>query len=332
MRRLPLVVPVVIVVASSALVFVFVLDDGDEKASHFGGIPVAAAAVRTEGTALRSGFSVARGTALVGEPFPNTVVFLGTHNGVPIPDPGWSANLLVTGDPRRVMSAYRDQAITAGFAMEPARCGYDDRDGARLYSCEMAGSGNSPDDHRSLWIWLMRGDAPFGAMSHMKIDYHGNEATSRIAGSPESGVHAPTPGPSSPPLPTNWEQLARPGDFVFGESAKAPLSYMPPAFKVQPGSEVAAPIGPAGPCCTYDWAVILRVTGDPAEIAGAYRAQLNARSKTFGKVGTVVESAPVKGTTMYEFIADYTGGWDYYFEVMHGPHGNWMRVRAEAQT
>jgi hypothetical protein len=281
---------------------------------------------------MGNGFSVAPGTALIGAVFPNSVVSLGTYNGVPIPNPGWSADLLVTGDPREAMAAYRDQAISAGFSMEPARCGREDAGETGFYSCEANGSSNTTEDRRAVTIWIMRGKAPFGAMSHMKIQYSGDYAGIPIDGSTEPNTEPQVRGPSPSPVPTNWEPLAQPGDFVFGDSAKAPLTFMAPPFTVEPGSELAAPIGPSGTYGSYDWTAVLNVTGDPAQVANAYRAQLDARSRTFGTVGTVVESRPATGVTSLEFGADNPGAWDYRFEILHGPNGSWMRVRAGAQT
>lgn len=324
MRRW-VVVTVVAVVASVALVGVLlVIDNGDESGSTFGGIPVADAAVRTAGTELPNGFTVAKGSALVGDVFPNSVEFLGTYNGVPVPNPGWSANLLVTGDPRRVIAEYRDQATAAGLSMDEARCGPQGEGASSFYSCETRGA--------NLSIWIMRGHAPFGTMSHMMIAYSGDDTTTSIDRSPQRGTVAQISGPSPPPVPTNWESLAQPGDFMYGDSPKAPLNFMAPPFKIEPGSELAAPVGPAGTWGTYDWIAALRVTGDPAQIAQAYQAQLAARPKTFGTVGKVIQSQPAPGTIMYEFGADNLGAWDYRIEVLHGPHGDWMRIRAGAQT
>jgi hypothetical protein len=325
-RRWIFVTLVAVVVASAALVGVFVVTDSDGgSARQFGGIPVAAGVVRSEGTELPNGFSVAKGSALIGDVFPNSVVFLGTYKGVPIPNPGWSAVLLVTGDPRQVMADYRRQAIEAGLAIDAGSCGFDDNERGGVYRCEAAGVPR-------VSIWIMRGEAPFGAMSHMVIAYSGDEASTSSDRSSPHGTVPPISGPPPPPVPTRWEQLARPGDFVFGDSPKAPLSYMAPPFRVEPGSEVAAPIAPLGTYGSYDWTAILHVTGDPAQVADEYRTQLNARSKTFGTVGEVIKSQPVAGTTMYEFGADNLGAWDYRFEVLDGPHGSWMRVRAGAQT
>lgn len=298
--------------------------------ASFGGIPSESAALQPAGTNLGNGFSVAKGTALVGDVFPIPVVY--PYRGEPIIDRGWRAILLVKGDPRKVMVSYRAQASAAGMELRSAAtlCDFD-RTNTKAYECFAAGVNDSPDDPRRVSLSLRRGPGLFGPMSHLTIVYNDPD--------PPGGVFldstlstAATPGPEPPPVPNEWGRLARPGDFLFGDSYKPPGGWVPPPLKVEPDSTAAAAVGPAGNAGSSDWRSVLRVTGDPRKIVSAYRRQLRLRARTFGNLSRTVTTHPYPGTTMYEFSTQLVGGWDHHIEIVHRSRGDWMLVSAYAQT
>lgn len=72
------------------------------------GIPVLKSALSPAGTDLGSGFEVPAGTVLVGATVPNEIVVV--HRGRPIEDRGWTAWMLMSGDPRHALDSVVRQA------------------------------------------------------------------------------------------------------------------------------------------------------------------------------------------------------------------------------
>ncbi|MEX1009255.1 MAG: hypothetical protein WD271_15645 [Acidimicrobiia bacterium] len=300
--------------------------------ARFGGIPVDAAALQPVGTKLGNGFSVAAGTALVGDVFPIPIVY---HQAEPIIDRGWRAILLVTGDPRTVMASYQRQARAAGMELHfppPTLCAFN-RISTEIYECFAMGADDSTNDSRRVTFSLMRGPGLYGPMSHLTIVYNDPDQPNGVFLDSTLPTDA-QPGPEPPAVPRDWERLARPGDFLFGDSYKALSGFVAPPLKVEPGSTAAAPVGPAvnGFAGSYDWVAVLRVTDDPGKIVTAYRRQLRSKQRRFGNLSPTVMTRPQAGTTVYQFSTERAGGWNHFVEIVHRSRGDWMLVGASAQT
>jgi hypothetical protein len=212
-------------------------------------------------------------------------------------------------------------------------CDYQSAGKLVLYGCVASGAIDSTDQPRSIQFELLRGESQYGPVSHLLITYN-DPGTARLAAGYRSVPMAQaSPGPNPPSVPEHWPALAVPGDFAFGDSTTGPGGFGASPFTVEPGSTVAAPVGPAGfHTGLYDWAIVLRVAGNPRDVAGAYRKQLASHGR-FGTVSDALDvSHPQPNTTVYRFDAESLGDADHHFEIMHRANSDWMLVHAYAQT
>jgi hypothetical protein len=330
----------VIAIAAGSLIIMSLIDE--PQAYTYGPIPAEASALRHAGATLGNGFSVAEGSALVGEVFtyPPGTTSNAPYGSAPIVDRGWRAVLLVVSDPRAVLRRYAAQAVAVGLGPEGLTLGCSDR---TVYEC-YGGRSFTDDDPRSVSLALTRGSTEFGAVSHLLIDYHelSRPPAGRDSQSPRGEVDL---SDVPPPVPKTWDPLAGVGESMFaGADVPYASSAPPPPLRVEPGSQLVAPVSFTS---SLDWRAVLRVTGDPVAVARAYRRQLldvQASSRQRGDhsvtVGEVQASESADGRELHSVGAESIGTWDYHIEIMHVVVGarefltadtTWMLVTAGGQ-
>lgn len=222
--------------------------DGPEE-TRVAGIPVLEGATSGPGTELGAGFTVAEGSVLVGTTFPAV--------DEPVPNPGFSALLLVTGSFQEVFDAYRRQAAELGVQVRPGNAE------TRQFCWEVSGaftcggSGNITSDVAGPTVSMtadrgpQRGDRP--PVSHLLLGYED-------AGPGEPGPPVTPrrwqPEPGVPPLPDGWPELAEEGEAYGPGKGQEPL-------RVPEGTELVAPPATPTPRCFGGSTVVLRTEEDP---------------------------------------------------------------------
>lgn len=261
-------------------------------------------------------------TRLVGTTFPNGVIY--PSREAPYVDHGWNAVLLVEGDPRTVMAAYRRQAAAAGIAFvsrgnRSTMCELESE--TDLYTCEAFGS--SLDRSRSMQIDVVRGRPGYGPVSHAVLHYSDRnlpgEGTS-------SAVPEPTVprGPKPPPVPHKWPARAAIGHLMI------PGYLGPVSLIVEAGSAVVAPVAPESVTTGhFAWRVVLRISGSPQGVAEAYLRQLEGLHTVGGYVSPeVAVSTDDAGRTVYRISGETLGGDSHSISIVDGPRGEWMILSA----
>lgn len=229
------------------------------------GIPVGAEATRAAGHPLGNGFTVAPGTALLGEAFPYVNPFTDRMAG-------WDAYLVVTGDPLRVMASYRDQAEAAGIPLAPSNVVPSEdpirgtptycTDSPELgYLCSATGKVSTERASRLIAVEIHRGHNP--PASWALVSYR--EVT------PTSETQTPAPpyalGTSAPELPNKWPRLSGPGARIrpfVGDSSTE--------LRIEPGSRAIAHVMVSQGGTPQ---VLLAIDGDPDEVAKRYKEQFD---------------------------------------------------------
>lgn len=264
------------------------------------GVPVLEGAIKGPGTPLGDGFTVARGTGLIGAVFPSDTAGR-SDSGLRIADRGWRAMLLATGDPDAIMAAYSEQAAAVGLPLAPDHAGPPCLLFLDLLACTMAARIGTPQDGRAVRIVLHRrpstgereglgltaivmGEVEAPPVSHMTISY--SESGEGGRGVPTSTTPTTTlydlpppvlreldrrkiDDPSSIELPRQWPPLVRSDALLRGGGAGAGQV----TATVEPGSLLAAPTGVTPECTFETWAAVLWVTGEPRAVVAAYRRQ-----------------------------------------------------------
>jgi hypothetical protein len=247
------------------------------------GIPVLEGATRPSGTRLGNGFTVAPGSVLLGDVFP---VGIGVNQGEA---DGWTAHLLVTGDPREVLRHYQQEATEAGLFLNPASfsvvpptgqrqrvfCGEDAVEG---YTCGAFAFARSGTRTRSFRLWLRR-QARVAGVPPVPQSF------ATLAFSTAGGGPQPTEplaevelGPSPPPLPTGWPPLPGPGGWIPttpggypGQPGGAVPAGEVSRIQVEAGSRVVAPALADIDCTGVGLRALLRIEGDARNVLSAYR-------------------------------------------------------------
>jgi hypothetical protein len=215
------------------------------------GIPVLEGSTWGPGTRLGAGFTVARGSVLVGATFP--------ANDRPVPDSGFTALLLITGPFSEVFDAYRRQAADIGVDVRPgnaelrAFCWRDEV--VKADTC--AGSGNITSEvvGPTVSLTAYRGPAVGhrAPLSHLVLTY--DDAG---PGEPAAPIRLRRREPSGadPPLPTRWPPLP-----PAGQVYEAPLAQVP--LRVPEGAQLVS--HPTESTCGGSIAV-LRTDRDPRAV------------------------------------------------------------------
>jgi hypothetical protein len=268
-------------VAWSSLLTLLVLtgctDDSNAPTATItiGGIPVLEGATRPPGTRLANGFTVPRGTALIGDVFPigagvpesiavgagvdaNSQSTLGTR--------GWRGYLLVHGDPGDVVRHFQREAAQGGLTLQPgsrgnspAFCGFDSE--TREYGCGARATLRRGLSTRVFWVSVRRwtrtryGPAP---LSYAVVSYEENkQPVDPVLDNPSTEL-----GPPAPPLPNTWPPLPQPGELV-----------PPDDIKIESASRVVAPAMVDTSCIYHSSLLMLRIDGDPETVIKAYQSQ-----------------------------------------------------------
>jgi hypothetical protein len=227
------------------------------------GAPVVASAITRPGGKLPDGFTVPPGTVMLGPVMPTGVQTV--FNGVPVPERGWQATLLVTGDPYDVLDHARREAARAGMPASlilPSSCNTDPT--TETFECgfdaHSPGNFEYPKRGASLGASITRraGTAKLPPVSHLVLRY------SRVEGTPNPAP-APTPPPMErtmkpPPFPDHWPALLQPGDPTSRGSD----------IKIERGTRMVGP-----PIAAFrGTAAVFEVVGDPQVVIDRYTKQL----------------------------------------------------------
>lgn len=254
------------------------------------------------GTELGDGLVVAEGSRLLADPFPTPRPPSTAGGG----RRGWTAQILVTGDPDRVLAAYGTQAHRLGLPVPSWRCdrsGSPDDDVATVM-CN-AWSGDSKQG-RTLGLRYLRAGRATGRAprSHLliSVDTEGAAAPGVGSGAPDVGDAVPLP----------WGTLATVGQ------AFEPGTYNNPGMAVAPGSSLVGP--PDQPSVT-DLRAILRVDGHLATVIDAYKREGNSVDATHRRLDlgdvTVDEYYWTNGDT-YTLTSYQRPGRPTWLVVEHG--------------
>jgi hypothetical protein len=264
-RRVLAAIAALAVGVSGLVVAIIVLADGDSDRSGAGGL-------FGPGTAIGDGFTVAEGATLLGSRFPEvSSIYRGT------PRLGWSAVLLVDGDPGQVLRAYVAQSEAQGMRTQILG-GACFRTG-RLIQCTLsreAGPLDAPAGHR-LYVKLLRSQSgvPGPFASHLLLQYEqwGDPSLlpqETVTSTPD--VSDPVAGVSFGPPPQ------QPGRATTGEPIIDPR-YGPRdrgVITVEDGSQLLAPPAPEV-CTTGGYQGVFRVTGDPRDVVERYAQQFTEK-------------------------------------------------------
>jgi hypothetical protein len=259
------------------------------------GAPVVMSAVTRPGGELPDEFTVPPGTVLLGRVLPTGVKTV--FNQVPVPERGWEATFLVTGDPYAVLDHVRADAARAGMPASLNLASCDTNPTAKVFECSInahsAGYFEYPKRGAGVGATLTRraGTPKQPPESHLVLTY------SKVEGTPTPGP-APAPPPMErtekpPPFPDHWPALLQPGDPVFRGSD----------IEVERGTRMVGP-----PIAAFRGTdAVFEVLGDPQRVVDRYAKQLERAD--FAPVRPPF-SDPVPGTgpsvRMYE-IGDGTG-------------------------
>src|SRR4051812_20925048 len=226
------------------------------------------------GTKLPDGFTVAPGSVLLGPVLRTSA--LDQVGGVPIPEHGWRAVFLVSGDPYQVLDHVRADAARVGIRSEPVTCTtYPD---PGTFRCEGGGaSGNSFGTPRSgarFIVTFERHRARKGVppASHLLLGYSRIDSTA-----PATPVPAPTPSApteKAPPFPADWPALLEVGDRIPAPALSSPINNR--KLVVEPGMRAVGPIVPFNACGTGGFVGVFEVTGDPRRVIDGYARQFGA--------------------------------------------------------
>jgi hypothetical protein len=245
-------------------------------------LPAREDAVHGPGTELGDGFEVPEGARLVGRVFPD-----------PQDAHGWSATLLLDGDPMAVYNSLTAQARAAGFGDFPwagTSCWYSGFDNAQGEPVERDASAVSPGQRAESvschGVDRIPGGESFSGV--MVSGYRGRDDDAYVshlvitrAGPPpgesrghETAEHPPPGAEVAPPdEPVTLADVGEPFAFFSPYVSKDGTST--PVLHVEQGSELVAP--PAhDPLGFNGFRGVLRVTqgGDAVELVDAYSAQL----------------------------------------------------------
>lgn len=214
---------------------------------------------------------------LLGTVFPSASFV--SYRGQAIEDRGWFAELLVTGDPVKVLQRYQTQAAAVGIptradaatACLPRGIGdlvdcyvYDSEDGAAVF-------------RRGLSMNLRRGSTPH-ATSNLTVRYEDPVPAFGDESLHQSPDFHPAPGFTDDvpmvPLPEKWPSLPSEGErfggrFIPGE----------PGVRLVRGSELVAP--PLESECA-GFKAVLRVWSKPRKVVAEYTKQYVKQFETGG--------------------------------------------------
>lgn len=280
-------------------------------------IPVDPATAQGPGTPLGNGFTVADGSVLLAGPLPAAVGLI--YEGEPVPVEGWAAHLVIAGDPRPVMDAYRSQAEAAGFEVTSAddvaisqspatpicRVEYGEQ------ICAIAGYDRSDPDRRFSAFFVRRpanGRVP--ATSSLDLAYRVEPIPDREEFDPIPERSPPNPlGTSIAPVATDWPPLPAAGD-PFAEGYEA--SGIEP-FLLEAGSRLAGAPGPSD-CTNEAYRAILTIDGDAQDLFEAYTAQADRHSG--GLAGEIARTQATDRGLITTYLAG-GGGADSYALLLY---------------
>jgi hypothetical protein len=248
---------------------------GSDAVSTLGGAPVVTDATTAAGGRLPDGFSVPDGTVLLGAVEPTGPTR--SVNGVIVPERGWRALLLVTGDPYDVLDEIRAQAARTGMpgSLMP-RCEANTH--LRWFECEVdaysPGFFEDPARGAGFFARLTRGpgNAELGPMSHLLLSFSEIQpATPRQPEEPPAPMDRTEP---VPPFPVDWPPPLQPGD-PFG-------TIRMETWLIEEGTRLVGPPSYTAVCATGGFDAVFEVTGDAKRVVDGYARQFEARS--FGPV------------------------------------------------
>lgn len=233
-----------------------------ERVVHIDGVELLEGTTSGAGSKLRDGLVVVRGSRLLADPFP--------AQSSPGPsgveqDRGWAAQILVTGDPARVLAAYARQARRLDLPVPHVSCEQRSRPDTGedpAFSC--LGASADQENQRTFQMhyeWSGRSPGR-GPLSHLEITYQNPVGASRAPGH-GSGTEV-------------GEVRLEVGDASF--LPWGPLLTVGQAFEPgtgnNPGMAVAEGSRLVGPPGTRQ--AILRVDGDLKTVVRSYLREGNS--------------------------------------------------------
>jgi hypothetical protein len=275
-------------------------------------IPVLAEAVAEAGEPIADGFTVPEGAVLLGRAIPNGIGVV--YDGEPVIDEGWTAYLVVPGDPRPVVEAVVDEASATGFDMRvgtiyasgESLCAAGTDRSSPGYACGAQGWDGEPDASRRLSVDFVRtaeGDRP--ALSFLEL---------RLVDSarpPGGGGPGPRIGERGPAAPDVADARPLPGEGeVIGEAFGPEDLYR---FEVVAGSRLIGPLmsnlnGPG-------YVALFEVTGELEQVWRAYAQQ-------HGEASAGDPLVAADGTTTRTSAGGGAGGPDFAITIVEPPEGD----------
>jgi hypothetical protein len=229
-------------------------------------VPFLQDATTGAGSVLRDGIEVVTGSRLLADPFPEERL---TAPGGPDLDRGWTALAVVTGDARRVLDAYAEQATKLGLPTDTVDCVEVPQADAGVTAPTTACTAVSQSaDGRNVYrldFTRSSGLPGFEPVSHVWITHRLLAKTPSSPEPPGPGgtraVSDPGTGRTLPwrPLPTTGQRFDPGTDQTAG-------------FVVEEGSHLVGPPGvAAGDQRLGAPVAILRVDGKVDDVVDAYR-------------------------------------------------------------
>jgi hypothetical protein len=226
------------------------------------GAPVVMSAITRPGGELPDGFTVPPGTVMLGPVMPTGVQTV--FNRVPVPERGWDAVFLVTGNPYDVLDHVRADAARAGMPASLMQSSCHTNPTTETFECGFGahspGNFEYPKRGAGMGATITRraGTSNLPPVSHLVLTY------SRVEGTPTPpSVPAPPPMERTakpPPFPRDWPALLHPGDPIFRGSD----------IEVERGTRMVGP-----PIAAFRGTdAVFEVVGDPEPVVDGYRKQL----------------------------------------------------------
>lgn len=212
-----------------------------------GGVPLAEGAWSPPGSSITPWLRVPPDAVQVGPVFVDDT------------EEGWSASLVITGDPGRVASGLIDQAEAAGFG--PSVSGWCSP--SDVVWCHGSRRITGPQGATAEVLTFGIGYSPTGAgslpVSAIRIDLSRVDSDVELGTAPD--VKEGFPAQRSDLAAWRWPHLARAGEVVVGAEL-----LRTPTLRVPDGAWQVAPLG-LGPCGYDDGVLVLQVKGSPAAVA-----------------------------------------------------------------
>lgn len=298
-------------------------------------VPVAPS-VLPAGSKVDENFVVPKGAVLLSRPIP--LGFTYAYKNVPVMDRGWTATMVVAGDPRPVVDDIRRQAKALGIELHPwnlsyagaptAFCRTSETDYGRApktqYVCEAFGFSGPDGSERSVVVDFVRGDADgeLPPLSTLLVRYSDSDRPYITRSLYPLGAPANAPlGEPAPPATSDWPPLPHVGQRF----ARGLLNYGSDyaGLRVVKGSALLAhPRAPSQGSIGTGYDALLAISGDPEVTYAGYAEQItNSLGRKMGSLdlSDAVTFTSADGATVRQTHAGIDGGENYRLTLVERP-------------